>query len=68
MLLLTWTPPVRNLKARIYRNSVDTWTVLIRDSVYAGKAQYVSQRDFDFLSDAQAFALKETGSEGRVSL
>jgi hypothetical protein len=74
MLLLTWTPTptvARNLKARIYRNADrGVWIVLIRDSVYDGapRRKYVSQRDFDMLSDAETFALRETGSPAKISL
>ena len=72
-LLLTWTPapaPARNRKARIYRNASDRWLVLIRDTAYDGapRAKYVSQRDFDMLADAEAWALAETGQPAKVSL
>jgi len=72
-LLLTWTPapaPVRVSRARIYRTAADKWLVLIRDIAYDGapRAKYVSQRDFDMLADAEAFALRETGHPAKVSL
>jgi len=72
-LLLTWTPPaapVRVSRARVYRTAANRWMVLIRDIAYDGapRAQYISQRDFDMLSDAEAFALRETGSPAKVSL
>jgi hypothetical protein len=72
MLLLTWTPtaPVRITSARIYRTAADKWMVLIRDIAYDGapRAKYVSQRDFEMLGDAEAFALSQTGKPARVSL
>jgi len=73
MLLLTWTPNVpakRVVRARIYRTTADRWLVLIRDMAYDGapRPKYVSQRDFEMLTDAEAFALRETGSPARVSL
>ena len=70
MLLLTWTPIVRNRKARIYRTAADKWLVLIRDIAYDGapRAKYISQRDFDMLVEAEAFALRETGHPAKVSL
>jgi len=66
----TQTVPVRNGKARIYRNANDKWVVLIRDSVYDGSPtpRYVSQRDFDMLSDAQDWAREQTGKEASVSI
>lgn len=72
-LLLTWTPtaaPVRVSRARIYRNAADRWTVLIRDIAYDGapRPQYISQRDFDMLVEAEAFAKRETGHPAKVSL
>jgi hypothetical protein len=38
--------------------------------VYDGapRRKYVSQRDFDMLSDAETFALRETGSPAKISL
>ena len=74
MLLLTWTPiaPVsapRVTSARIYRTAADKWMVLIRDVAYDGaRTKYVSQRDFEMLCDAEAFALSQTGKPARVSL
>ena len=71
MLLLTWTPaPARVTRARVYRTMDNIWRVLIRDVAYDGapKPKYVSQRDFEMLSDAETFALRETGSPARVSL
>lgn len=70
-LLLTWTPaPVRVSRARIYRTAANRWMVLIRDIAYDGapRAKYLSQRDFDLLADAEAFALRETGHPAKVSL
>ena len=68
--LLTYTPAPRVQRARIYRTAADKWLVLIRDIAYDGapRAKYVSQRDFDMLSDAEAFALRETGHPAKVSL
>ena len=67
--LLTWTPPARNLRARVYRGPKDQWVVLIRDTVYDGlKPKYVSQRDFDLLADAEAWAKQETGQAPKVSI
>ncbi len=71
MLLLTWTPEPkpRNTRARIYRTAADRWMVLIRDTVYDGaKPKYVSQRDFEFLADAERFAHAETGHPAKVSI
>ena len=67
MLLLTWTP-YANQRARIYRNAKDTWTVLIRDIVYDGspRARYVSQQDFDLLSQAEIFAKGMTGHKATI--
>lgn len=71
--LLTWTPVRRNVRARIYRTMENRWLVLIRDTVYDGAPasatakRYVSSRDFEMLSDAEAFALAETGSKAKVS-
>lgn len=76
-LLLTWTPvaPVApiidrsRLAARIYRSASNRWVVLLRDIVYDGapKMRYVSQRDFEMLSDAEAFAQNETGKPAKVT-
>ena len=71
LLLLTWTPTAKNLKARIYRNAeTNRWIVLIRDTVYDGapRRKYVSQRDFDMLADAESFARAETGNPAKISL
>jgi hypothetical protein len=68
--LLTYTPVPRVTRARIYRTAADRWMVLIRDIAYDGapRRKYVSQRDFDMLVDAEAFALRETGSPAKISL
>jgi len=71
--LLTWTPapaPVRVSRARIYRTAANKWMVLIRDIAYDGapRAKYVSQRDFEMLTEAEAFAKSETGFPAKVSL
>lgn len=57
------------LKARIFRAN-DKWVVLIRDSVYddAPRKNYVSQRDFDSLTDAESWAQNETGKPAKVSI
>jgi len=61
--------PATNLRARVYRG-IDRWTVIVRDSVYDGapRPRYVSQRDFEFLSDAETWAKAQTGKEARVSI
>lgn len=76
-LLLTWTPvapvtPTVNrarLAARIYRSAGNRWVVLLRDIVYDGapKVRYVSQRDFEMLTDAMAWAQNETGKPAKVT-
>lgn len=72
-LLLTWTPtaPVapRVLRARIFRTDANKWSVLVRDIAYDGapKPRYVSQRDFEMLTDAETFARLETGHDAPVT-
>lgn len=70
--LLTYipAPAARVTRARIYRTAADRWMVLVRDVAYDGtsRPKYVSQRDFDMLADAEAFALHETGHPAKVSL
>lgn len=70
VLLLTWTPTEKNLRARIYRAAhANQWIVLVRDTAYDGiKPRHVSQRDFDLLCDAQNWAKAQTGKEAKVSL
>lgn len=69
VLLITWKP-YANTRARIYRNAKDTWTVLIRDTVYdsSPRPRYVSQWDFDLLSQAEIFAKGMTGHAATVSV
>lgn len=70
VLLLTWTPVEKNLRARIYRAAhANQWTVIVRDSAYdAIRPKYVSQREFEMLADAQNWAKVTTGKEAKVSL
>lgn len=70
ILLLTWTPVEKNLKARVYRAAhANKWVVMVRDSAYDGiKPKYVSQQDFELLCEAQQWAKAQTGKEAKVSL
>lgn len=62
-------PTVRNLRASIFRID-DAWVVLLADKVYDNvrAPKYVDRQHFDFLYEAQAWAMISTGQPGVVRM